>query len=243
MWDIELGLVYYNWRYYDVMLGRWYCRDYIQERGGINLYSSLCNNPIRLKDYLGLQILHDVRQHARKDVKPTVELRASSAFMLVGLLLNHLYAGNGEAVFYDLKHLHIPELTYVAEADALISDGYYFMSQQKIFNKRKYTNPRTVNGKGIEESLFGDYSISASYVLYADKYRKKACRYEATIFVEDEFHVRQRSNEHDTLAIHFRNIVAATMNVIPNKSFFVKCEKKYSYDVCKDGLDFSRALN
>ena len=38
-WDDELGLVYYNYRYLNLVDGRWMNRDFIAERGGINLYS------------------------------------------------------------------------------------------------------------------------------------------------------------------------------------------------------------
>ena len=51
--DDELGLVYYNYRYYNPQLGRWTKRDPIGEDGGINLYSSLSNNTIYTWDNLG----------------------------------------------------------------------------------------------------------------------------------------------------------------------------------------------
>jgi hypothetical protein len=39
--------------------GRWPSRDPIQERGGINLYGFVANNPIRRIDYLGNDIVID----------------------------------------------------------------------------------------------------------------------------------------------------------------------------------------
>lgn len=52
--DGELALVYYNYRYYNPIDGRWINRDPIAEEGGWNLYRYILNNPTFLKDYIGL---------------------------------------------------------------------------------------------------------------------------------------------------------------------------------------------
>ena len=52
--DDELGLIYYNYRYYNPQLGRWTKRDPIGEDGGINLYTVLENNLYNHWDSLGL---------------------------------------------------------------------------------------------------------------------------------------------------------------------------------------------
>ena len=54
--DDELGLVYYNYRYYNPQLGRWTKRDPIGEIGSANLYAS-DNNNINTYDLLGLIIV------------------------------------------------------------------------------------------------------------------------------------------------------------------------------------------
>lgn len=36
--DVETGLLYYGFRYYDATTGRWLSRDPIGENGGLNLY-------------------------------------------------------------------------------------------------------------------------------------------------------------------------------------------------------------
>jgi RHS repeat-associated protein len=51
--DTETGLYYYGYRYYDPLTGRWPSRDPIGERGGVNLYAFVGNNPINHLDYLG----------------------------------------------------------------------------------------------------------------------------------------------------------------------------------------------
>jgi len=53
--DRDLGLSYYNYRYYDSVDGRWLSRDPIEESGGLNLYGFVGNSPITGWDSLGWQ--------------------------------------------------------------------------------------------------------------------------------------------------------------------------------------------
>ena len=52
--DDETDLVYYGFRFYNPVLGRWINRDPIEEWGGLNLYEFSVNNPQLYFDYLGL---------------------------------------------------------------------------------------------------------------------------------------------------------------------------------------------
>jgi hypothetical protein len=47
-------LLYYGYRFYDPVTGRWPSRDPIEEEGGVNLYSAARNNPINRIDILGM---------------------------------------------------------------------------------------------------------------------------------------------------------------------------------------------
>ncbi|WP_158279941.1 RHS repeat-associated core domain-containing protein [Coraliomargarita sinensis] len=53
--DLETELLYYGFRYYDPVTGRWPSRDPIGERGGLNLYGMVGNDPVNIFDILGLQ--------------------------------------------------------------------------------------------------------------------------------------------------------------------------------------------
>ena len=52
--DDESGLVYYNYRYYSPIIGKWLSRDPIGEAGGLNLYTFLDNSSINRWDNWGL---------------------------------------------------------------------------------------------------------------------------------------------------------------------------------------------
>jgi RHS repeat-associated protein len=51
---VNTGMYYYGYRFYDPNLQRWINRDPIGERGGVNLYEFVRENPIGLIDTLGL---------------------------------------------------------------------------------------------------------------------------------------------------------------------------------------------
>ena len=52
--DAETGLLYYGFRYYDPVTGRWPNRDPIEEQGGLNLYGMVGNDSVNAWDWLGL---------------------------------------------------------------------------------------------------------------------------------------------------------------------------------------------
>jgi uncharacterized protein RhaS with RHS repeats len=49
-----MQLIFYGYRYYDPLTGRWPSRDPIEERGGVNLYEFVGNNGLCKVDKLGL---------------------------------------------------------------------------------------------------------------------------------------------------------------------------------------------
>jgi hypothetical protein len=50
---LDAVLIYYGYRYYDPVTGRWPSRDPIAERGGLNLYGFVNNDGVNKLDYLG----------------------------------------------------------------------------------------------------------------------------------------------------------------------------------------------
>jgi len=55
--DINTGLYYYGYRWYDPVTGRWPSRDRIEEEGGMNLYGFVGNSGVNWVDILGERAL------------------------------------------------------------------------------------------------------------------------------------------------------------------------------------------
>ncbi|MBI5101369.1 MAG: hypothetical protein HZB33_05995 [Nitrospirae bacterium] len=53
-YDPETGLTYYGYRFYNAAAGKWMTRDPLGERGGVNLYKAVGNNPVNFVDPFGL---------------------------------------------------------------------------------------------------------------------------------------------------------------------------------------------
>jgi RHS repeat-associated protein len=64
------GVRYYGYRYYDPVTGRWPSRDPIGERGGINLYGMVGNDPVTKSDKLGLEQLPQVPENDSFQLPP-----------------------------------------------------------------------------------------------------------------------------------------------------------------------------
>jgi RHS repeat-associated protein len=58
-YDDNTGLFYYGYRFYKPDIGRWISRDPIRERGGLNLYGFVGNDPVNNVDPLGLECKDD----------------------------------------------------------------------------------------------------------------------------------------------------------------------------------------
>jgi RHS repeat-associated protein len=53
----DVLVIYYGFRYYDPVTGRWPSRDPIQERGGLNIYAFVGNDGVNRLDLLGQDVL------------------------------------------------------------------------------------------------------------------------------------------------------------------------------------------
>ncbi|MDO5471272.1 MAG: RHS repeat-associated core domain-containing protein, partial [Akkermansia sp.] len=76
VWDSELGLAYYNWRYYNTLDGRWNGRDTWQELSSLNLLSFCKNNVVIYIDHAGnfewvSNIRRNVREYLRRKLYET----------------------------------------------------------------------------------------------------------------------------------------------------------------------------
>jgi len=90
------GLTLYTYRAFDPNLQRWLNQDPVEERGGINLYRYVCNNPVSRIDQLGL--VTDVDNDNMQGLTPEgVQSVAAAANAGLAYLAGHIQPGNGIA--------------------------------------------------------------------------------------------------------------------------------------------------
>ncbi len=94
--DIETGLNYYGYRYYDPGNGRWLGRDPIGEQGGENLYGMVGNNLNLTLDVLGL-----TGCSAKKP--PPSSTRTADGTCSCDILIYFGHAGNSANFWIDFK--------------------------------------------------------------------------------------------------------------------------------------------
>jgi len=71
---VNSGLYYYGYRWYDPNLQRWLNRDPIYERGGINLYGFVANDPVNILDLYGLQTPVEIPQVGKHACEAALEI-------------------------------------------------------------------------------------------------------------------------------------------------------------------------
>jgi len=104
VWDAEVGMVYYNWRYYNLYSATFGRRDSIFERGGYHLYRICDNSPIFLFDILGNLRYHisDKNNSEYEFKEPFFAYNGAGEIFLLPELLYSLYVFNRKSAFcYD----------------------------------------------------------------------------------------------------------------------------------------------
>ena len=80
--DDTLGLVYYNYRHYNPIDGRWCCRDFIDEKHLIavtNIFSYVKNTPLNKFDFIGLEEV-DWKGYTVRDMPPADAKKGMGAY-------------------------------------------------------------------------------------------------------------------------------------------------------------------
>lgn len=74
VWDEDLGMSYYNYRYLNSLDGRWTSRDSLEEKDELNLYTFINNNGINYIDILGDRRMNTYsQQKAAKFLKKQIK--------------------------------------------------------------------------------------------------------------------------------------------------------------------------
>ena len=169
--DIETGLYYYGYRYYDPMTGRWPSRDPIEEEGGINLYGFVGNVGVYSVDLLGL-----FREEATTAIGLTVARTTGGIAMrgtpqgiaaLVGISLG-LLAGNASAPLVIPEPNDIPSSDSETEREAAKERG----KERQDYKKFEQQNKPTETGNE-EEDLCADLKHSEEVLRKRQDFGKK----------------------------------------------------------------------
>ena len=131
VWDSELGLVYYNWRYYNVQVGKWINRDSMLPWYS-NLYTYADN--IFYYDYLGaeIKIITLQRNVSYKDNKNVIGYtKAREGYNYLNFVSNATIIAKKKDDCYVGEITDVPEpniivTTYMPQAGPRITNGYYY---------------------------------------------------------------------------------------------------------------------
>ena len=85
--DETLGLINYNFRHYNTLIGRWVNRDLVEELGGVNIYCFVYNDPLIRWDYIGL-LDSDLQDYVKRNFSTEIKAFASVGGGIT-LLLTH----------------------------------------------------------------------------------------------------------------------------------------------------------
>ena len=122
------GVLYYGYRYYDPVTGRWPSRDPIEESGGNNLYVFVGNNGVNQWDLLGLAwVTDDFGKDCCCDTLKEWQIRVDSPDKPVRKqILENILNGNSPLDNIDSGH------TFLVDDDG---DGYGFYPKDDWFGE------------------------------------------------------------------------------------------------------------
>ena len=146
MRDGELGLVYYNWRYYNTFNAGWINRDKT-EKLSINLYNALNNKPISIIDNLGLYSILCFAFSSEEESDKGIILGVNHSDPSKTIVVFDVFSGKGP--YENQAHS-----THVANMGA-IPLGEYWMSTNSYINDN-YVDAVTEENDYNWYKLYGD---------------------------------------------------------------------------------------
>ncbi|MDD4406248.1 MAG: RHS repeat-associated core domain-containing protein [Parabacteroides sp.] len=169
--DSETDLVYYGYRYYSPALGRWLSRDPIEERGGLNLYAFVNNDPVNGYDVLCLKnyvIGYDDPQY-EDDIGAGIWESWSASDEIQARLIQHLVL-NGVGLTGYLEDAIALQRHYFEG-----SGNDYYIQLEKMLNESKsalinYKNELNEAQEFAESLQTGEHQITSSEVSVGRNY-------------------------------------------------------------------------
>jgi RHS repeat-associated protein len=155
--DMETGLLYYGYRYYDTVTGRWLSTDPIEEAGGWNLYANCRNDAANYFDYLGLWAKPDRKPHERR-ASVLAQKGDTWKALAMSLRLNEsearIWVKNYDDVPCPGKKYQVPNTAYIDVSTYTFGVlGLWLMEQE-----------RSIEASWRSEDLFIEYNYGDSQV-------------------------------------------------------------------------------
>ncbi|MEG0837460.1 MAG: RHS repeat-associated core domain-containing protein, partial [Akkermansia sp.] len=157
VYDSELGLVYYNYRHYNPMDGRWINRDPIAEQGGQNLYEFIKNRCNFSIDILGKN--RYITEHFPQPDKRIIEEIEREIFNSPEEGMARLL---GEYIRRINLHIGVAVDTWESRGNKYIKTGVTtFNYQAKLADE---TTQRLIDGMQNSEGLYGNIGYGAALI-------------------------------------------------------------------------------
>lgn len=138
IYDAELGMVYYNYRHYNPMDGRWIGRDLSNEQGGLNLYGFVNNNCINQWDILG-------RAPSRSDIE-----RATQETRSLLTQIQECYKTKSQKCCADIYNEYLGKLSQLMkDAGEFYEDQWWISDEDQKAMEDVYALPALVDGATI----------------------------------------------------------------------------------------------
>ena len=152
VWDRELGLVYYNYRHYNTLNGRWIGRDASTYADKARLYLFVKNIPIFLWDYIGNDVpyipagIQEAAARAYFDAITPPPLPVRWKTVDLETAKYHYEHGDGRTVLIDFNQVNTSSVNVARDFEAVTNwlssqqlDSGGCKSISKAFKEAKYT--------------------------------------------------------------------------------------------------------
>ena len=255
--DTELGLIYYNYRHYNPVDGRWLGRDYLGETAHHNLYVFSHNLVYKCYDVLGLSTMWemgDIREIVEKsyslDFQPVeaLQLEDNMILSLMGLKLNktltsyfYFFIMGASALTEWNHHVLFMHRHYLAGT----GKDYTYMPEHirplKYRLKEGYDYGKNHNFEGpirmktwASDTNIKDeaYTLKDYYYIVGGNF-DESCNFNYTVYIRDVYDFNFRPDV-DGSYVTFDNFARLMGGVVPGfisraKPFIVKGKKDDIY--------------
>jgi len=176
----ESGLVYYGYRWYDPLTGRWPSRDPIEERGGVNLYGMVGNGMVNLSDYFGLFFDCDGCRHTGGS---HIETETDTEWMiLLASILNESADSSGGTnplvITWNISRCYCKKDCGYGK----IFYDFQFLSKTGLSKSGSVTGAHPITKTASEAA----YETAASSVAHNASVFSSLCEYQCAVLARDE---------------------------------------------------------